>query len=110
MGKQYSEHFGCRITWAIKDEMSGNLKKACLAIVQYARNPAQYFADCIHESIDGWGTKDRRLIRQIISRSEIDLSAIKLQYRQRYDESLTVAVKCDTSGYYRDIMLHILEE
>merc|ERR1712200_331770 len=94
---------------AVKAEMSGNLKRTCLAIVAFAKNPAAYFADCIHDSVSGWGTKDRRLIRQIISRSEIDLATVKEQYAKAHDESLLVAVKCDTSGHYRDMLLEIIK-
>merc|ERR1712212_611529 len=85
-------------------------KRACLAIVAYAKDPPTFFADCMQESTDGVWNGERRMIRQVISRSEIDLSLIKDRYLERHGEELLTAVKCDTTGDFREIMIRLIKE
>ena len=52
------------------------------------KNRAGFFAEQLHKSMKGIGTDDKRLIRLVVTRSEIDMGEIKEAFRQQYGESL----------------------
>jgi annexin A7/11 len=67
--------------------------EAMSAIVECVQSPASFFANRLFKAMDGAGTDDDTLIRIIISRSEIDLGNIKLEFERIYDRTLLSAVK-----------------
>ena len=87
----YEQTQGHSIEKSIKDEMSGDLEEACLTIgicskikqfilnilinfwieVKAVKNKPLYFAEKIHESMKGLGTRDDDLIRLLICRAEV---------------------------------------
>ncbi|XP_060710220.1 annexin A4-like [Hemiscyllium ocellatum] len=91
----------------IKDEMSGTFQMGMLALVQYAKNPAAYFATKLYESMKGAGTDDRSLIRIIISRCEVDMIDIKAEFMKQYGKSLYSYIQDDVGGDYRKILLRL---
>ena len=62
----------------------------------------------LRKSMKGVGTDDSRLIRVIVTRTEIDMHYIKITYYKKYGKPLTHAVKSDTSGHYKDLLLNLL--
>merc|ERR1739844_58080 len=84
----YANISGYDIERSIEREMSGDLKKGFLCVVQCSRNPAQYFSNALFRSMKGAGTDDRTLIRIIVSRAEKDLEDIKAAFLQTYKKTL----------------------
>lgn len=52
------------------------------------RDKSSYFAKRLHESMAGFGTNDRALIRIVATRCEIDMADIKNAYMSMYGKSL----------------------
>jgi len=62
--------------------------------VESTRDPPAYFAKKLNDSMRGIGTDEARLIRIIVSRSEIDLPEIRMSYRRQFK----IALERDISG------------
>ncbi|XP_074152806.1 annexin A11 [Sminthopsis crassicaudata] len=88
-------------------EMSGDLEQGMLAVVKCLKNTPAFFAERLNKAMRGAGTKDRTLIRILVSRSEIDLLDIRAEYKRLYGKSLYHDITGDTSGDYRKILLKI---
>jgi hypothetical protein len=74
--KEYEKISGITIIETINSEMSGDLKRACLAVCEAAQSKSVYFAKQLHECIREVGTKDEDLIRLLATRSEVKMFLI----------------------------------
>ena len=62
----------------------------------------------LRKAMKGLGTDDTTLIRVIVTRTEIDMQYIKVEYEKKYKKSLVDAVHSETSGHYRSFLLALL--
>lgn len=67
--------------------------------VECVESAPAWFATRLRKAMQGLGTDDRTLIRILVSRSEIDLAAIKREYERLYDKTLESEVRVCTSGF-----------
>lgn len=107
---EYRDKFGQDISHVMRKELSGNLLLACNTIYSSATNKPKYFAKLLRETMSGFGTKNRKLIYILVSRSYIDLNEIKEAYQSFYEKSLASDIKSKTSGDYRSLLLALLGE
>jgi len=89
----------------ISNELSGDMKTGMKALYRSIENRASYFARRLHDAMQGAGTDDKVLIRIVVARSEIDMGNIKEVYQDIYGKPLQEAIKDDTSGEYKKILL-----
>ncbi|XP_014664979.1 PREDICTED: uncharacterized protein LOC106807208 [Priapulus caudatus] len=68
----------------IRSETSGDLQTGLLTIVKCIRNKPGYFAECLYNSMKGLGTDDNLLIRIIVSRCEVDMVQVKVEFNKKY--------------------------
>ncbi|XP_072479687.1 annexin A3 isoform X2 [Notamacropus eugenii] len=92
---------------SIKGELSGYFEDLLLAIVNCVKNTPAFFAGRLHKALKGAGTDELTLNRIMVSRSEIDLLDIRVEYKKHYGCSLYSAIKSDTSGDYQTALLNI---
>ncbi|KAA3672119.1 annexin A7/11, partial [Paragonimus westermani] len=90
---------------ALKSEMHGDLLRSFLAITRCIRNKPMYFAKQLKEAMEGAGTRDRQLIRVVVSRAEVDMADIKVEFMKAYGKSLESWIADDTHGDYKRMLL-----
>ena len=93
---------------SIKKEFSGNVEKLLSSIFYASINTPEWFATRIRDAIQGAGTKDKALIRIIVSRKDVDLGMIKAAYNKLYGRDMINDIRNDTSGDYKKLLTAIL--
>ena len=81
------------------------MKKLLKTIVYSSINPSEYFATRVNYAIKGLGTKDKLLIRILVTRDEIDIPQIKAAYTNLYNKDMVEDIKKDTSGDYKRLLV-----
>ncbi|XP_046543180.1 annexin A11-like isoform X1 [Haliotis rubra] len=108
--KAYQMACGEDIETSIKKETSGHLEQSYLSVVKLVRNTPAFYAELLYRSMKGAGTKDKHLIRLVVSRCEIDMGLIKEEFERNYGKTLASFIKGDTSGDYKKILLGLIGE
>jgi hypothetical protein len=107
VAQHYHKLTGHTILDAIDKEMKGDSKKAYRTIIYATLSPSEYFATRVNDAIKGFGTKDRILMRVLITRDEVDMPTIKQYYKQLYGKDMVEAIKNDISGDYQKLMVEL---
>ncbi|KAK7166410.1 hypothetical protein R3I93_006241 [Phoxinus phoxinus] len=103
--EEYRKLSGYEIEESIQRETSGTLQELLLAVAKCARSLPGYFAECLHKAMKGAGTDDQTLIRIMVSRSEVDILDIRVEFRKKFATSLHKVINGDTAGDYRKALL-----
>ncbi|XP_050376541.1 annexin D5-like [Argentina anserina] len=104
----YQNMYGNTLRKAVKKETSGNFEHGLKTILECADHPGRYFARILHKAMKGMGTDDGTLLRVVVTRAEIDLVYVKMEYQNKYGKSLSEAVKSETSGNFRAFLLALI--
>lgn len=105
--KEYQQMCGRDIENSICSEMCGHVETGMVAVVRCIKNTPGYFAGRLHDAMQGAGTKDKTLIRIMVSRSEVDMLDIRKEYVKTYGKSLYNRISSDTSGDYEKLLLKL---
>jgi len=105
---EYQSMHGKSLEKVVESEFSANAEKGLLAILCCAQDRACYFAKRLHKAISGAGTRDRCLIRIIVTHCDTDLGNIKREYEKLTGRSLAADVSNDTSGDYKKGLLALV--
>jgi len=65
-------------------------------------------AERIHKAVQGLGTDDTALVHEITSHTNEQLFKINFEYQKKYEKTLVEAIKGDTSGDYRDLLVSLV--
>jgi annexin A7/11 len=103
----YTQKYGHSLKVAIDKETSGHYCQLLKALVTPRYH---YYAKRIHDAIAGLGTKDKLLQRILVLNNSYEhLNHLKRVYQELYKESLIDAIKGDTSGWYKETFVGILD-
>ena len=90
-----------------KEFHSKNMKKLLQTIVYSNINPSEYFATRVNYAVKGLGTKDKLLMRILVTRDEIDMPQIKEAYKRLYGKDMVKDIESDTHGDYKKLLVEL---
>ncbi|KAF7217732.1 annexin A1 isoform X1 [Nothobranchius furzeri] len=90
---------------ALQMDLKGDIEECLIDIVKCAWNTPAFFAEKLCHAMKGVGTRDRTLIRILVSRSEVDLKKIVEEYQAMFGRSLQDDIVADTKGEYQKVLL-----
>jgi hypothetical protein len=128
IARVYEETYGESLRSRIESETSGDLRTTLLAQLDRRdgteqratiaptqrtpegadRNAATRTATALREAMEGMGTDEEALIRNLVGKSNAEIREIKAAYQQMYGESLEERVSSETSGDFRTVLMGIL--
>nr|XP_025612023.1 annexin D3-like [Arachis hypogaea] len=85
-----------------------DLENLLIAAIRCTCNPEKHFAKVIRESMIGIGTDEESLNRAIVSRAEVDMLKIEIEYAAMFDSNLVKDVCGDTSGSYQNFLMTLM--
>jgi len=106
VSKKYKEKYKHDLEHAIKSETSGWYETALLTCVDL---PQVHWAKRIHQAIAGLGTNDFLLVHCFSQCSKPFLQVIAHEYKNLYKVSIEDDIKGDTGGFYRELVLTLLD-
>ncbi|XP_028273629.1 annexin A1-like [Parambassis ranga] len=103
--QEYARVSDITLPKALIMELKGDIEDCLIDIVKCAWNKPAFFAEKLHLAMKGPGTREHVLNRVLVSRSEIDLQKIVVEYRAMYGRSLQDDIKNETKGHYLQVLL-----
>lgn len=108
--KQIDHHYTSKhkhgLAKAVKSETSGYFEDTLIALL---KTREEYFADKLYNAISGLGTNERALIYTFSVLSREELKKVAQLYQMRYKETLTDAIKGDTSFNFKKLLIALLQ-
>lgn len=92
---------------SIRKEVKGDLQKSFLVLVQCIENKQLYFANRLHEAMKSKGAKEKLLTRIMVSRCEVDLRKVCVEYKAQFGETLQKTISEHTKGDYQKALLSL---
>ncbi|KAI9678961.1 MAG: hypothetical protein M1829_001946 [Trizodia sp. TS-e1964] len=107
----YEQKYHISLEKNIKSQFSGHMENALLMIVRGATDRAMRDAVLLEETMKGPGTKDELLLNRIVRYhwDKQHMHQVKGAYKHRYNKELAARIKGDTSGYFEDILLALIQ-
>ncbi|XP_048114076.1 annexin A1-like [Alosa alosa] len=103
--KFYSRYGESTLVKVVDEEHIGDIDDCLMALVKCAWNMPAYFAEKLHLAMKGFGTNEDTLTRIIVSRSEVDLKKILIEYKRMFGRSLQQDILKETKGHFEKILL-----
>jgi len=102
----FQAQFGKDLLKEVHSELSGNFLKVIDGIL---RGPIHYDAYELNKAVKGLGTDENALIEILVGRTNEETQLIENVYEATYGKSLANDISDDTSGDFKQVLLHLLE-
>ncbi|KAK0144060.1 Annexin A1 [Merluccius polli] len=86
--KDYSKISDVNLPKALDMELKGDIEDCLIDIVKCAWSKPAFFAEKLNNAMKGHGTCEDSLLRVMVSRSEVDLKKIMMEFKLMYGRSL----------------------
>ncbi|XP_056408165.1 annexin A1-like isoform X2 [Hyla sarda] len=103
--QNYSKLSKHDVNKALDLKLKGDIESCLVAIAKVAESKPRYFAEKLHHATKGLGTRNKVVNRIMISRQEIDMKAIKAQFKEITGKSLRDVLMEETSGDYETALV-----
>ena len=104
--KEYKTLFGRDLLEDLEDELGGDLGKTIQAMF---KTPVDYDCSELNKAMKGMGTDEDTLIEILGSRTNQQLKAIKLRFKELYNEELEARVASETSDDLKRLLVSMLQ-
>ncbi|XP_075070140.1 annexin A13 [Mixophyes fleayi] len=104
--QKYKTMFGKDLDAVLKSELSGDFRKTALALLF---RPCEFDAQELRKAMKGAGTNESLLIQILCTRDNKQIRNIKEAYKRLHDRDLEKDVQSETSGYFRKILISLLQ-
>ena len=108
--KEYHKNHKKNMLDCIDNEFNSETRNLLKIILYGLYSPSEFYARQIHDSVEGLGTADNKLIRSIIARAEVDMDKIKKYYQIIYKKDMIDQVNDDLSGSYKKIIEGLMKK
>lgn len=106
IARSFKEQFGKDLIESLKSEVSGKFERLIIALLY---PPSKYDAKELHDAVKGLGTSEGVIIEILASRTKVQLQEIIKAYKEEYGSNLEEDIKSDTSGYFEQILVCLLQ-
>uniref|UniRef100_A0A8C5MWU4 Annexin n=1 Tax=Leptobrachium leishanense TaxID=445787 RepID=A0A8C5MWU4_9ANUR len=103
---KFKTMYGKDLEKVLKSDLSGNFEKTVLALLD---RPSEFDARELRKAMKGAGTNESVLIQILCTRANPQIVAIKEAYKKLHDRDLEADVQSETSGYFRKILISLLQ-
>ncbi|ERM95915.1 hypothetical protein AMTRI_Chr04g184950 [Amborella trichopoda] len=104
----YKDEFGMQINNDLKGDPEEKFQSAVRAVVKCITKPQNYFEKTLRLAIVKLGTDEVALTRVVVTRADVDMKDIKVEYHKRNSTPLDRAIASDTSGDYKNLLLTLI--
>uniref|UniRef100_A0A8C6ZMT5 Annexin n=1 Tax=Nothoprocta perdicaria TaxID=30464 RepID=A0A8C6ZMT5_NOTPE len=91
---------------SLKSELSGDFERLIVALMY---SPFKYDAKELHDAMRGLGTSEDTIIEILASRTKAQIREIIKAYKEEYNSDLEEDIKSETSGYFEQILVCLLQ-
>ncbi|KAB5559464.1 hypothetical protein PHYPO_G00029420 [Pangasianodon hypophthalmus] len=105
--ERYKSYSPYDIKESIRKEVKGDLEKSFLTLVECFQNKQLYFASKLNEAMKSKSVKEKVVTRIMVSRCEVDLMKIRMEFKTHFGKSLHQTILEHTKGDYQRALLNL---